>query len=203
MAAATLIETEEHTRFTVDEYLRLDRAGVFGDRRVELVRGRIYEMPTQGVKHVAAISLTNVVLHRSFSDTKRYWICTQGTLTLSTFDAPEPDFFLFDAPVNTPAVELPTPFLIIEVSKTTLRKDRGPKLQTYAESGVPEYWIENLEDDWIEVRRSPIEKGAGWRYDDVRHYRHGESIALLKHPNVIIAVDDMLPRGLVGVASGD
>ena len=194
MAAATLIETEEHTTFTVDEYLRLDRAGVFGDRRVELVRGRIYEMPAQGVPHVESISRTNVVLVRHFGDMTKYWLCVQGTLRLSKYDAPEPDFFVFDAPVGTPEIELPTPMLIVEVSRSTLRKDRGPKLQSYAEYGVPEYWIVNLDEQQVEVYRSPIEKGVGWRYADRRDFKRGEMIAMLKRPEIAIAVEEILAR---------
>lgn len=194
MSLATLIETEEHTKFTVEEYLRMDRAGVFAGRRVELVRGRIYEMPAQGIGHVECNSRFSVVLHRHFGDVSRFWIGSQGTLRLSRYDAPEPDFFLFDVPLGTPEIELPTPFLIVEVSKTTLRKDRGPKLQTYAEVGVAEYWIANLEDERIEVYRVPVEKGAGWHYDEVQHFRRGATITMLKRPDVVISVDEVLPR---------
>jgi Uma2 family endonuclease len=41
---------------------------------------------------------------------------------------------------------------------SSLEFDRGPKLQIYADAGIPEYWIANLVDRQIELFRSPRPK---------------------------------------------
>jgi len=43
----------------------------------------------------------------------------------------------------------------VEVSDTTLRRDRGVKRPLYASAGIAEYWIVNLEDRYVEVHWSP------------------------------------------------
>ena len=46
--------------------------------------------------------------------------------------------------------------LIIEVADSSLDSDRGAKLQVYASSGVPEYWIVNPRERCIEVHTAPM-----------------------------------------------
>jgi Uma2 family endonuclease len=82
-----------------------------------------------------------------------------------------------------------TAYLLIEVSKTSLRKDRAVKTDVYAEAGVDEYWIVNLVDRCIEVHRSP----RNGRYEQSSVHRAGDRIALVRFPDVAIAVSDVLP----------
>ncbi len=44
--------------------------------------------------------------------------------------------------------------LAVEVSDTTLRRDRRVKLALYASAGIPEFWIVNLEVREAELYRS-------------------------------------------------
>lgn len=196
MSSATrgLIETAPGTRFTVDEYFRMSDAGIFGDRRVELIGGRVMEMPAQGSPHRQSTTLVGIVLTRFFGDPAKFWLVYQGTYILSKYDAPEPDFHVFETSVGTPDVELPTPFLVVEVSHSTVNKDRGLKLPLYAEARVPEYWIINLDAQEVEVYRKPTREGDGWHYADVRHAQRGESITMLRRPDVIVAVDEILAK---------
>jgi Uma2 family endonuclease len=61
----------------------------------------------------------------------------------------------------------------------------------YAAAGIPEYWIVNLRDDCVEVRREPEPDAR--RYGSVRIARRGERIELVGLPGVSVAVDDLLP----------
>ncbi|HZF40717.1 MAG TPA: Uma2 family endonuclease, partial [Blastocatellia bacterium] len=45
--------------------------------------------------------------------------------------------------------------LVIEVSDTTLRRDRGLKKRIYARAGIQVYWIINLLENQIEVYTEP------------------------------------------------
>jgi len=42
------------------------------------------------------------------------------------------------------------------VADSSLDSDRGAKLQVYASSGVPEYWIVNPRERCIEVHTAPM-----------------------------------------------
>jgi Uma2 family endonuclease len=46
-------------------------------------------------------------------------------------------------------------YLLVEVSDSTLSKDRTIKLPLYAAHGIPELWIVNLLDKQIEVYTEP------------------------------------------------
>jgi Uma2 family endonuclease len=190
-----MIATAKRIKFTVPEYLRMSDAGVFGDRRVELVNGRILQMHAQATPHRAAITLGTIILSRYFSDTKRFWLLVQSTLILQPYGAPEPDFHVFEAPVGTPDRKLMRPFIVIEVSDRSYRRDSGSKLRQYAEAGIADYWIENLPAQRIEVYRDPFNptgRAEDWQYRDVKHYGRGDNLALLHLPEVLLDVNELL-----------
>ena len=78
--------------------------------------------------------------------------------------------------------------LVIEISDTTLSKDRNKKLQHYARSKVPEFWIEDLKHDLIHVYRDP--EGNG--YNISLTLRRDDSISPLAFPGVAFKVADLL-----------
>ena len=169
-------------------------AGVFDDRRVELINGRIYRMAPQLNPHMAAISKCADQLLRRRLPTD--WLIIQGTYRIDKFSAPDPDFLWLPVPIGTPRSQWPAPLLLIEVSHTTYKRDSGVKLRKYAEAGVPDYWILNLRADRVEVYRdphNPTGDPANWRYKSVQHFARGQSIALLRRPAVTLSADDLLP----------
>jgi Uma2 family endonuclease len=82
--------------------------------------------------------------------------------------------------------------LLVEVSWTTLRQDRGKKRTAYARAGVPVYWIVNLVDRQVEVYTRPTKAG---RYRSRKAYTPGQQIpvAIAGQQLPPIAVDDILP----------
>lgn len=185
--------TLPHTRFTVDEFVRLVDADAFGTTRVELLNGRMYFM-TQGARHMAAVSNVTEVFNRIKAADE--WVIFQGTLRLDRMSAPDPDVLWLPVPKNTPEHLWPDPILLVEISDTTYRKDAGVKLRKYAYHRVPEYWIENLGADRIEVYRDPKNPTGRQRdclYASVQHYGRGQQIPLASRPGVVIDVDELLP----------
>ena len=185
----------KRVRWTATDYLRMAEAGLLDDRRVELLNGEIIELPSQAYPHRLSISRTNRALSAAFPVTN-YWVVIQGTLVLSRYNAPDPDFYVLDVPEGTPEAQLPLPFLVVEISDTTYGKDSGPKLRAYASAGIADYWIVNLAARRVEVYRRPENptpgRRSGWRYADVAHFRPGETIHPLLRPHVAIAVDALL-----------
>ena len=189
-----LTVTSKKKRFTVREYLKMDRAGIFGDQRVELVMGRILKMHAQNYSHRTLLSRVNTCLVRRFPD-EAFWAVVQGTLQLGKFGAPEPDFGILDVPCGTPEPQLPLPFLIIEISDTTYRRDAGAKLQQYAAAGIQDYWIVNATQEQIEVYRQPVGRtDAGVAgYLERKVYKRGEAATCLRFPDFQIAVTHLFP----------
>jgi Uma2 family endonuclease len=79
--------------------------------------------------------------------------------------------------------------LLVEVSDTTLRFDRGKKLKAYARFGIPDYWILNLRERRLEVYRDP----AGPEYRSVALYIEEQVVSPREAPNASIQVADLLP----------
>lgn len=55
---------------------------------------------------------------------------------------------------------------MIEVSESSLRKERGVKQRIYARNGTQDYWIINLVERVVEVYRKP----QGERYASVQRF---------------------------------
>ena len=179
-------------RWTRDEYCRLAETGVLRDRRVQLIDGEIIEMAPQRNEHAVAIELAHDVLRSAFPT--GYRIRIQSPLALSASSEPEPDLAVVQGSPRQSASHPTNAALVLEIADTTLRLDRTRKARLYAEAGVPDYWILNLPDRCLEVRRSPVRDDAGeWTYADVRPIPIGRSIAPLAAPHVQIAVADLLP----------
>src|SRR5688572_3753527 len=80
---------ESQVRTTREEYVRMAQAGVFGDRRVELVDGVVYEMTPQLSPHAATVMQAQEVLRAVFSS--GFSIRPQMPLDLGLSSMPEPD----------------------------------------------------------------------------------------------------------------
>jgi Uma2 family endonuclease len=75
---------------------------------------------------------------------------------------PKPDFTLLRRRLSQGDEAIPAGedvFVGFEVSDTTLAYDRNVKLPPYAETGIPEAWIVDLEGKKIEVHSEPSAEG--------------------------------------------
>ena len=79
--------------------------------------------------------------------------------------------------------------LLVEVSDSTLSYDRNVKMSLYAAAGVPEAWLVNLREDWIESNTQPTADG----YQVTRRYGLGDTIAPQAFPDLAIPVERIIP----------
>lgn len=194
MTAATLIDPEtscpiELMRWTREQFEAAAAKGAFDDDpRIELLDGHILSMPVQSPRHVIAVDQTRDALASIFRD--NFYVRAQSPFALDDLSAPEPDVAVVPGTRYDYASKHPTrAILLVEISDTTLAKDRGPKLRAYARNGVPEYWIVNLPDAQVEVHREP----HGETYASRQVFRSGQTISALNRPDAVIAVADLLP----------
>jgi Uma2 family endonuclease len=178
-------------RWTAEQYLALADDGTLGpDDRVELLEGVVVAMAPHNVPHAAGVSRAHLAITRAVSD--RGVVRGQVSFVAGSHSVPEPDVMVAPGRIEDYDRAHPTSaLLVIEVADSSLKQDRLTKRAIYAAAGVPEYWIVNLRDDCVEVRRGP---DAGTRrYAATVIARRGDVIELLAFPGVRVAVDDLLP----------
>lgn len=81
--------------------------------------------------------------------------------------------------------------LIVEVSDSTLRYDRGTKLRLYARHAMPEFWIVDVKAQRVECYRRPVDG----TYTEKSVLEKGGTLTLQAMPDVRIAVADIFPSG--------
>ncbi len=187
-------------KFTYDQYQEMIRLGLFEppeEHRVELIFGKI--IPVYGRSPMSPINPPHdYALDRlnewSFEVLPRgaVWVRVQGSIGIAAFQSqPQPDLvWLARKDYST---QRPTPAdvrLLVEVSDTTLKKDRGTKSRLYARAGIADYWIVNIKDRTIEVHREPV----GSKYRNIVIYAEGEVVHPLAFPNVSLAVSQLFPE---------
>jgi Uma2 family endonuclease len=102
---------------------------------------------------------------------------TQQPIAIQPNNEPEPDISIIRGRiedfVDHPAGPEDTIF-VLEVSDSSLRRDLKVKLPIYAQAGIPEYIVVDLQNDVILIHRKP----EGDRYTVVLQLKRGDVLAL-------------------------
>ena len=80
-------------------------------------------------------------------------------------------------------------FLILEISDSTLDYDRNIKSLAYAQAGIRQYLLLNIQEQTLEDYREPTANG----YQSKQTLRAGQKINLDAFPDVYLEVKDFLP----------
>jgi Uma2 family endonuclease len=169
----------ELMRFSGERYDEMWKSGfITSDDRVELLDGQIVRKPEMNPRHLYGVK---DIYDRVFQLFQNRAVTTcQSTIQLPQDGRPDPDITLFK--LETPRDRLPLPediYLVIEVSDSTLARDRDVKLELYARDGITEYWIVNLEQNQLEVYRDP----EGTRYASSFTVKNAIPTACLAFPD--------------------
>ena len=143
--------------FTVSEYYRMAETDILTEEdRVELIAGQIVAMSPIGSRHAACVDRLNSLLH---SQPRLAGIVrVQSPIALDAYSEPEPDVVLLRPRTDFYADAHPTAsdvLLAIEVADTSADYDREVKLPLYAQAGLPEVWLIDLQKGCIEVYARP------------------------------------------------
>jgi len=183
-------ETITKKLFTVDEYHRLWDAGILPEeKRFELIRGEIYEMPPAKPPHSGrVIRLTHLFTSRLGESV---CVSIQNPSSIDDYSEPMPDVSLLKPrpdlyagshPLSTDVLQL------VEISHTTLRFDTKIKAALYGEAGIAEYWVLNIPANVVEVRTEPV----NGRYTKLQTFKQGESISPRAFPGITFQVEEIL-----------
>lgn len=153
----TEVAAQKH-RFTVEEYHRIGEAGIFDETRVELIDGEIYNISPINSPHGGTVKWLNRLLNRLLGN--EYIVSIQDPVTLDNLSEPEPDVAVLKMREDFYTDSHPTPediLLLIEVADSSLDNDKRVKLPKYAQAGIGEVWIMDINEQCIEVYTHPRE----------------------------------------------
>ena len=177
--------------WTRAQYEKAVAQGVFtAADQIELIEGAIVQKMPQNPLHATALTLVQEALRSVFA--AGHILRVQLPLSIGKRSQPEPDLaivtgvprdYLLAQPEADKAV------MVVEISDATLRFDQGRKAMLYARAGIPEYWIVNLVERVLEVRRAPQDNG----YAETQRLAADQSVTPLAAQDTQIAVADLLP----------
>ena len=190
-------------RFSAAEYERMIDAGIIKDGEpLELLDGRLVPKMSKKPGHRISTHRTADVLRGLLP--KGWYVDTQEPvllreLHLGAGNVPEPDVSVVRGSTDEYSANHPTAdtiALVVEVSDSTLRDDRGLKKQIYAHARIPEYWIINLIDQQLEVYQRPTGSALKADYEVTRTYALTDSVSVRVGNKVIgpIPVRELFPK---------
>jgi Uma2 family endonuclease len=186
-------------RFTIDEYHRLIELGVLKENdRIELIRGELIQMVAKGTPHTVCGSILCRQLDRLLGD--RVVIRGQDPITLPNQSEPEPDVAIACGKDEDYLAHHPYPediFLVIEIADSTLDYDQTTKLEIYAEAGISDYWIVNLNARQLERYSQPYQNAQGkFNYLSKQISLPHQSVAIPGFENVLLDLNRIFPTAI-------
>lgn len=149
-------------KLTRDNYRRMAELGILApDSRVELIEGVIVDMSPIGSYHAGVVGQI-LRLFAGHPTSAMLWV--QNPIRLGNDSEPEPDIALLKPRDDYYKKSHPEPqdiLLIIEVADSSIDYDREIKIPLYAEHGVAEVWLIDINQKEIEIYLEP--SNAGFR----------------------------------------
>ncbi|MGD1927765.1 MAG: Uma2 family endonuclease [Leptolyngbyaceae cyanobacterium] len=146
--------TIELLTWDVSRYHAAARAGLLGDRRLELLDGLITIVPNPDQFHEWIIRQVINLLIGALGDSA---LIDKGQpVRLSETSEPVPDVVVLKPQAHEYKRIRPTAadvYLIIEIGNSTPERDTEVKRELYARFGVQEYWVFDLEVNELRVFR--------------------------------------------------
>jgi hypothetical protein len=182
-------------KFSIDEYHEMIRAGILTeDNPVELLEGYLVLKMPRSHAHDFALRSLERRLHKLVPD--EYTVSSQCAATYDDSE-PEPDFTIARGPDTTYRTRHPGPSdtaVVIEVSASSLGRDRTEKARIYARAVIPVYWVVNVVDRVVEVHTEPSGPGDAPAYAQRAEYPVGSSVPVVLDGTTVgtVAVADVM-----------
>lgn len=177
--------------FSASEYHQMAEMGILQPmERVELIEGQIIQMAAKNSPHSAVTKRVSDILRSLLQN--RADIRIQEPVHLNDYSEPEPDIALVQIderdyydrhPISSEV------FLVVEVADSTLSFDLGIKAGSYAQAGIPDYWVIDIKLWQVIVHRQP--RAGGYQSKTV--VMAGTQLALLAFPDIKLSIDRFFP----------
>ena len=182
----------ERKKFTVTDISQMVKVGILPEESGwELINGEIIHHMTVGSKHAGTVNKVNLILNRSVAD--KYIVAVQNPIRIDADNEPEPDISVLKMREDFYAESHPEPvdiLLVIEVSVSTVDFDREIKRKLYAQAGIGEYWLIDVEKGLIESYTKP----KNGEYFEKKIYERDKSIRSKQVGNLELNVSEIIPK---------
>ncbi len=204
MNALLLEDVEDHPAevvpLTVEQYHRMLETGILAEGEpIELLDGLLVPKDRGEAMTINPLHSLVVSLLLELAQELEPFGChlkTQSPITIEPEHEPEPDGLIVRGSPRDYLDRHPGPAdvsCLVEVSSSSLERDRTTKQRIFAQAGVGQYVILNLDARQVEVYEDP--RAAEGRYRSVRILRKGDSVSVQvpDGDELDVAVDRLLP----------
>jgi Uma2 family endonuclease len=145
-------------KLRIEDYELLDRAGAFDGRRTELIEGVIVAVNSEMLPHTRIKNELMFRLRLALRDrSDPYDAYVEGSLAFAPHNMPQPDVLVARIDAKGAYFNQHDVVLVIEVGATSLRGDLGIKRTLYADQGVPEYWVVDVDGRQVHQFWTPVD----------------------------------------------
>lgn len=177
-------------RFSVDDYYTMIGLGMLKNvERAEIIDGELIESMPIGNAHASCVKTLAEVLRDNLGKNVTYSV--QDPIRLDEYNEPIPDIALLKRRDDFYRGKSPTGedvLVLIEVSDTTLDYDRNRKVPLYAQAGISEVWIVNLQNGTVELHYQPRD----YSFAVVKVFRRGDVLKSENLPELELRIDEIL-----------
>ncbi|NBC20458.1 MAG: hypothetical protein GVY06_05355 [Alphaproteobacteria bacterium] len=171
--------------FTNADMARMVELGMIDpEDRWELIRGEWFDMPSESFEHMDVRSALMQFFGAVLGFPGPWRVSSEGSLFLSRDTELRPDLLIYRADVGTNEMMGGDIALIAEVMKSSQNRDRMLKRPIYAEAGVPELWLIDLDAGEITLLREP----RGRNYASERVVDAETAISPLAFPEITLSL---------------
>jgi Uma2 family endonuclease len=150
-------------KFSVNQFIKMYQSGIFKpDEKIELLNGEVFKLNFIELRHTIVVDKLTRILSEillSNKETKEKFVLrVQNPVHLSRDSLPEPDLTVVSAEYlkENRFPKAKDIALLIEVSDSTVQKDKEIKLPIYAKAKIKEVWIIDLTKNHIEIYKKPF-----------------------------------------------
>ena len=190
MNAPLAIDQPRAVKLTVADYRLLDGAGAFsGYQGTELIDGTVFAVSPLHRPHGFIRDELAYRLRRTLEDARSILsVATEQSVDMAPLSEPLPDIIVTDARRGLGPIPVAAVALLVEVSASTLAFDLGEKARTYAEAGVPEYWVADVDGRAIHQ----LWKAVAGAYAERRTLAFGDRLSAVTIPGLAVATDGLI-----------
>ncbi len=145
----------ETFQWTLDAYRTAWEAGTFGDVELELIDGELFLVGSASPEHQWLIDLLRKYLEPKLVG-KAILIREEKTVFINENTTPEPDISVVKDKNYFKTYPRPEDvYLAVEIANTHSETATRKKKKTYAQSGIPQYWVYDIKREILRVYDNP------------------------------------------------
>ena len=186
----TEIQLPRH-HLSLQAFHKMGEAGILDeDARVELVEGELIDMAPIGSLHAGTVDRLARLFFERCADVI---VRVQNPIVLGSYSELQPDLSLVRPREDNYTKSHPEPpdvLLVVEVGDSTVRYDREIKIPLYAQYGIPEVWLLDLQNQQLEVYLQPGANG----YRQILRPAKEEEVVLSCLTDVVIDIAELFVK---------